>query len=126
MKSRRLTATTPATKTSTETTVSHDPCDVPFASAYTAFCARAGTLLNGRADEKGYAARGDGRDLMDFIADRGLTHAEGEIIYKVLRWHSRRNPEDLQKIAAWAFLEYDRHQRKSKLSERIGFAGKER
>ena len=35
---------------------------------------------------------------------RHAGHALGEITYKVIRYAKRRDPNDLLKIAAWAFL----------------------
>ena len=38
-------------------------------------------------------------------------HALGEIIYKSIRYRNKRNPEDLIKIAAWAWLVWMHHWR---------------
>lgn len=40
---------------------------------------------------------------------RNLPHALGEIIYKAVRYHHKRDPEDLVKIAAWAELVWREH-----------------
>lgn len=64
------------------------------------------SLLDATAKSKGYndtGADGDNQ-LFSFCQKMGLGHAEGEIVYKVVRYHKKRNPEDLLKIAAWAFL----------------------
>ena len=37
---------------------------------------------------------------------RGMPHAIAEIIYKCVRYHKLRDPNDLVKIAAWAELEF--------------------
>lgn len=65
-------------------------------------------LVDGTAKKKGYNQTGaDGPNLLfDFIHRMGLTHSEGEIIYKIVRWHNKRNPEDLLKAAAWIWLIY--------------------
>ena len=54
------------------------------------------TLLGGTARDKGY-----GDEIRQIV---GSDHAAGEAIYKILRWKHKRNPEDLRKAAAWAFL----------------------
>ena len=61
-------------------------------------------LLDGVAEKKGY----DG-ELFKFCQRMGLSHAEGEIIYKVVRYNRKHNPEDLVKIASWAFLIWNDH-----------------
>lgn len=70
-------------------------------------------IVLGKAQSKGYAdnAQDDGRDLLDFVNRHCPSHTEGEIIYKVIRWTKKRDPEDLLKIAAWAFLAWDQHRR---------------
>lgn len=66
-----------------------------------------------KAKEKGYYTQGEdsGRNLYDFIAKYATGHGIGEIIYKAIRWTRKRDPEDLVKIAAWAFLEWDYNRR---------------
>lgn len=69
-------------------------------------------LLDNSARQKAYNATGvDGpNQLFDFIysvADMG--HALGEIIYKVIRYKAKGNPEDIEKVAAWAFLVWRKH-----------------
>jgi len=63
-------------------------------------------LLQGKAEQKGYNDTGpDGYNLLfDFVHKMGLTHAEGEVVYKIVRWHNQHNPEDLEKAAAWCAL----------------------
>lgn len=75
-----------------------------------AFFSQVRGKMRGEATAKGYAGEnGDGRDLIDFVAKKcGEGHATGEIVYKVIRWAEKRDPADLFKIAAWAFLEWDR------------------
>jgi len=70
-------------------------------------------LLEGAAAQKSYNRTGvDGRnDLYDFVSDiAGDGHSLGEIVYKVKRFAAKKNPEDLLKIAAWAFLVWRKHQ----------------
>jgi hypothetical protein len=65
-------------------------------------------LVNGTAAGKGYNGTGPNgpNDLYEFVAklNEGPGHALGEMIYKIVRYKARRNPEDLLKVAAWAFL----------------------
>jgi hypothetical protein len=70
-------------------------------------------LLEPTAEGKGYNVTGvNGQnELFEFVQGiAGSGHALGEIVYKVKRYAAKRQPEDLLKIAAWAFLEW-RHQR---------------
>lgn len=83
-----------------------------FESSLEAFFSQVRAQVGGEASEKGYAVKGNGRALIDSVAEEcGEGHARGEIRYKLIRWRQKRNPVDLFKIAAWAFLEWDRHQR---------------
>jgi len=64
-------------------------------------------LLEPTASGKGYNTTGvDGENqLYAFVQDiAGDGHALGEIIYKAKRYAAKGNPEDVLKIAAWAFL----------------------
>lgn len=64
-------------------------------------------LLEPTAAGKGYNATGvDGpNDLYAFVQQMsGDGHALGEIVYKARRFAAKGNPEDVLKIAAWAFL----------------------
>ncbi len=76
----------------------------PFAS----FCEAVRELLDETAADKGYQRTGlaGPNPMYEFVAETagGPGHALGEIIYKVRRYAARGNPEDLAKIAAWAFL----------------------
>lgn len=82
------------------------------------FQAEMTNALNGKAEDKGYSSGGDsgGRPMLDavaLIAGEG-THPIGEIIYKLSRWKAKKNPEDLVKAAAWAFLMWDQQKREGK------------
>jgi len=74
-------------------------------------------LLENTAKSKGYNAEGlQGRNaLYEFIYHQlGLnthTHALGEIVYKAVRYNSKKNEEDLVKIAAWALLVWLHHEK---------------
>jgi len=69
-------------------------------------------LLEPTALGKGYSTTGvDGDNaLYEFVQEMaGPGHALGEIVYKARRYGAKRNPEDLLKIAAWAFLLWKHH-----------------
>jgi len=74
------------------------------------FTGKVKSLLEGQASDKGYSQGGaDGRnELYEFIQKHvganPHAHALGEVIYKVVRFAARGNPEDLEKAAAWLFL----------------------
>lgn len=72
------------------------------------FMTEVGTLLGGTASGKGYSATGADGDnpLYAFVQsmNEGHQHALGEIVYKARRYAAKRNPEDILKVAAWAFL----------------------
>ena len=72
------------------------------------FMGQVRALLEPRAGEKGYSAAGpDGPNpLYELVAEMntGDGHALGEIVYKAKRFAAKGNPEDILKIAAWAFL----------------------
>ena len=74
------------------------------------FAGKIRSLLDAQASEKGYSGEGaDGpNELYEFvrkhIGGNPHAHALGEIIYKVIRFAARGNPEDLEKAAAWLFL----------------------
>jgi hypothetical protein len=62
-------------------------------------------LLEVQAKSKGYSDSGPKNNpLMEFMGLHFPDHALGEIVYKAVRYKSKRNPEDLAKIAAWAAL----------------------
>lgn len=44
--------------------------------------------------------------MRSFFSD---DHALGEIVYKAIRYKNKRNPEDLVKIAGWAWLVFMHH-----------------
>ena len=73
-------------------------------------------FCGGTAASKGYNSTGvDGHNAVyHFVQEEvGMGthgHGLGEIVYKVLCYQRRRNPEDLIKIAAWAFLVWKHHQ----------------
>lgn len=70
-------------------------------------------ILLGQATSKGYHSKGhNGRQLYDFVHDLASNgHALGEIVYKAIRYNRRKDRTDLVKIAAWAFLIYDKDKR---------------
>ena len=62
------------------------------------------SLLGNKASPKGYS------DSLDsFVSEFFPTHTLGEIVYKAVRYLRKRDPEDLAKIAAWAFLRWMDH-----------------
>ncbi len=69
-------------------------------------------ILSGKAAQKGYNDAGPDADnrlylfVRDFVSGTKHDHALGEIIYKVVRFVKKGAPEDLLKIAAWAYLVY--------------------
>lgn len=65
-------------------------------------------VMGGTAAGKGYSASGpDGsNELADFVEQHCPGHAMGEVIYKAVRYRRKQNPEDLLKIAAWAYLQW--------------------
>jgi hypothetical protein len=73
-------------------------------------------ILINAAKAKGYhGSELDGRKLYDeilYLAGEG--HASGEIIYKLTRYRRVKDPKDIVKVAAWAFLIWDKHQRGDK------------
>ena len=76
------------------------------------FIAEVRALLEPTAAGKGYSTTGvDGQNaLYEFVQEMaGAGHALGEIVYKARRYSAKRNPEDLLKIAAWAWLAYKHH-----------------
>lgn len=82
-------------------------------SEFEGFVAQVRVLLEATAAEKSYSRQGpDGQNrLYEFVQSTvgGPGHAAGEIIYKVRRYMAKRHPDDLLKIAAWAFLMYKHH-----------------
>ena len=86
------------------------------ARTFARFCAETRRLLDQDAAGKGYHAAGPDSEnsLYAFVAETvgGPGHALGEIVFKTRRYAALRRPEDLAKIAAWAFLVW-RHDRQS-------------
>ncbi len=86
------------------------------ARTFARFCAEMRRLLDQDAAGKGYDAGGpDSENLLYTFIDEtvgGPGHALGEIVFKTRRYAALRRPEDLAKIAAWAFLVW-RHDTRS-------------
>ena len=67
-------------------------------------------LLAGNANAKGYSKSGPGGHnplysfVREFIGGHRDAHALGEVVYKVVRYVSKGDPEDLRKASAWLFL----------------------
>lgn len=86
---------------------------VPEAVTFKSFCVQVEELMGSTAYDKGYNSTGpDGYNLVyEFIhkttGDHG--HGIGEIIYKAIRFMQKRNPDDLLKLAAWAYLVWRHH-----------------
>jgi len=80
---------------------------------FKSFCSQIEAMLEETAKSKGYNTTGpDGdnavyRFIHEATGDHG--HGIGEIIYKAIRYMRKRNPEDLLKLAAWAFLIWKHH-----------------
>ena len=78
--------------------------------------------LTSAAKAKGYNATGvDGENRVYGVihaATGGHGHAIGEIVYKALRYARTRDPMDVIKIAAWAFLVYKHHRELVKIRGR--------
>jgi hypothetical protein len=71
--------------------------------------------LFGKSVSKGYGPMkpDDPNQLYDFMQTFfSDDHALGEIVYKAIRYKNKRNPEDLVKIAGWAWLVFMHHWRK--------------
>ena len=86
------------------------------ARTFASFCSEMRRLLDHDAAGKGYHSAGpDGPNrLYAFVAETvgGPGHALGEIVFKTRRYAALRRPEDLAKLAAWAFLVW-RHDTRS-------------
>ena len=95
------------------------------------FCAAVRNLLDETARAKGYQSMGltGPNPLYEFVSETagGPGHALGEIVYKVRRYAARRDPEDLVKVAAWAYLvwRFDRADARDGQRERGAPAGRE-
>ena len=81
---------------------------------FEAFCTEVKASLTSAAASKGYNATGvDGENRVYAVihaATGGHGHAIGEIVYKALRYARKRDPMDVVKIAAWAFLIFTHHE----------------
>jgi NTP pyrophosphatase (non-canonical NTP hydrolase) len=73
---------------------------------FKAFVEGVHSLVYGKALDKGYANEDDGSALRHFVDKYFPGHALGEVVYKAVRYAAKRDPADLLKIAAWAFLVY--------------------
>lgn len=94
-----------------------------FEVAFDDFTAEMKRKVIGQAKEKGYITGNEdsGRNLYDFI-DRYIGnhgHAIGEIIYKAVRFSRRKDPQDIVKVAAWAFLVWDSQRRDSPAEKEV-------
>ena len=82
----------------------HPKPPAPFAE----FCDAVRDLLDETVADKGYHRSGltGPNPLYALASDMagGPSHACGEITYKAIRYAKRRDPNDLLKIAAWAYL----------------------
>ena len=72
------------------------------------FAAAVRHLLEAKAVEKGYNETGvDGPNVVDDFCESNFRgHRLGEVLYKILRFQRKGLPEDLEKAAAWLFLEW--------------------
>ena len=68
------------------------------------FCLGVKELLGKCSEGKGYSQSGESDLLSEFVRKMGLSHPEGEIVYKIVRYHQKGDKEDLLKIAAWAMI----------------------
>lgn len=81
-------------------------------NSFDEFIGEVSCALGSAARSKGYYQGlhhdwADKNPSFEFIRDYvDEDHALGEMVYKVLRYKSQSNKEDLIKIAAWAFLEW--------------------
>lgn len=81
-------------------------CYEQVGSPFDVFVAHIRDLVEGKAEEKGYNQTGaDGpNDLYAFNKKYFAGHSLGEVVYKCVRYASKRNKEDLLKAAAWLYL----------------------
>lgn len=76
--------------------------------SFSDFMSEVASQLGENAQSKGYSQGGpDGRNPLFEVT--GSNHAMGEAIYKAVRYRRKGNPEDLIKLAAWAFLAWKFH-----------------
>jgi hypothetical protein len=71
--------------------------------SFSQFMTEVSTILSEAASAKGYNAGGPDSDNHLFHVT-GIEHACGEIVYKAIRYRKRRDPTDMVKAAAWAYL----------------------
>lgn len=86
--------------------------------SFDAFVNAVRALMERVSNEKGYNDHGvDGPNpLDDFCAKWFPTHRLGEVVYKCVRFQRKRDIEDLEKAAAWLFLEW----RAAKRAQSVG------
>jgi len=99
-----------------------ETCPSASTPSFDEFARLSRELVDAQAQEKGYNHTGaEGPNaLFDFVRNMGLSHLEGEIIYKVVRYHNKRDKRDLLKIAGWAFLEWlHGHDREAKSGDSV-------
>ena len=79
-----------------------------MADSFVAFCAAVESALAGKATDKGYHGGGpDSPNPLDDFSERFFPgHRLGEVLYKCVRFRKKGNVEDLEKAAAWLFLEW--------------------
>ena len=85
-----------------------ETCPSAATPSFDEFARQARELVDAQAASKGYNQTGaEGPNaLFAFVRNMGLNIAEGEMVYKVIRWHAKRDKRDLAKIVGWAFLEW--------------------
>ena len=90
-------------------------------TGFSTFCDDVRKTMEGSAEEKAYNEGSvDGPNLLDQLAGKHFPgHSLGEIFYKTIRYMKRRDARDLEKIAAWAFLQWRRQQKADLLMDRI-------
>jgi hypothetical protein len=70
------------------------------------FLAEVREQIEGKARRRGYSEAGtEGYNpLFEFNKQFFPCHPQGEIVYKLVRGMEEKDPEDIVKVAAWAFL----------------------
>ena len=91
--------------------------------SFDAFARAVRHKVDGAAAEKGYNPSGpDGENLLYKLVLSAVPysgHAIGEIIYKAVRYSAKKNPDELLKIAAWAFLAWKYHKQAAHLDVKL-------
>ena len=78
-----------------------------------AFTSRVKAILDQKAFRKGYGTKEDeGKELFDFVGRHFSGHPLGEIVYKCVRHRYKGDSLDLEKIAAWAYLVWQKAESK--------------